>query len=81
MSGEPSLLRIFVEFLPVMLILGLSLWLTTRIFRRHGKTQFQYLEEQLAEAKRHNTALEAILRDIRDGLARAEANAGKSIAS
>lgn len=63
MSDEAALLGILISWFPMLLLIGVWLFLCWRMgaFGRNRMSQGQYLQEILEETKRQNVALEAII--------------------
>ena len=80
MSNEMSALEIAISWFPMLLLIGVWLFSMWRygIFDRRRMSQSRYLEEILAETKRHNAIMEDILKQNNEQLGRLDAALNKS---
>lgn len=71
MSDAPSLIGVVISWLPMLLLIAVFIWYSRHITGQRGRLSFSdYMEQDLAETKRHNAVLEEILRELKSGRVR-----------
>ncbi|MEZ5843587.1 MAG: hypothetical protein R3D27_07615 [Hyphomicrobiaceae bacterium] len=69
---DKVLLETLIAWLPMLILIGVWIYFMRQMRGKGGLTQFEYMEQLLAETRRHNNELEKILNRIDERLARLE---------
>jgi ATP-dependent Zn protease len=72
MSDAPSFIGVVVSWLPMILLVAVFIWYSRKVLGQGGRVSWSdYMEQHIAETKRHNAILEEILHELKNGRARA----------
>ena len=58
---DKALLDILISWFPMLLLIGVWIYFMRSMRPKSGISQFEYLEQILAETRRHNNELEKLL--------------------